>query len=987
MSDPRLISPLLDNFTMGGPFSDHHGIRCCPAMEEGTDKRYIVKVISVPASAVQLEALLLTGAYSSTEDALNYFKEVSEEIIQETEVLKKLSGLEGFLPYEDSQIVPKDDGTGFDVYLLSPYRKSLERHFRKYPMTHLAAVNLGLDMCASLAVCRQAGYLYTNLKPENIFISDDQEYRIGDLGFVKLNSLAYASVPDKSRSAYTAPEISDPFSRLNQTIDVYAAGMILYQAYNGGTLPFTGQAPADQALDPPMYADYEMAEVILKAIDPKPENRWQDPIEMGQALVAYMQRNEVNNTYIVPPVVLSDEDVAAVLQDTAVSQEQPEEPDADQVVIAECFTNEDPADISPEDDILSLDIEDRIEEEEGLDDDFLNLSFLEDLDIDDTTPGDHAVEGVIYEELSDDVSGILVQADDLIAHETPDGVVQPEPIDVPVPELVITTAETEETANPDNEATLVVPVPVEQERVDDADEEEHEDYPTVDKKIGKKIITVLLLILLLTGIFICGYTLYKEYYLQPVTELRLEGSEDNLQVYVVSDVDETRLTVVCTDTHGTAQTAPVKNGVAVFSGLNPNTLYTVKVEVSGFGKLIGDLTDNYTTPVQTNIVAMQAITGSEAGSVILSFTTEGQDSDTWSVTYQADGEPQVTETFTGHIVTIRGLTVGKAYTFTLGSEKDLYIVGNNALTYTAINPVMAQDLTITGCADNTLSASWSAPEDSSVNQWSVRCYSDNGYDQTIVTDRTEVSFTGITCEDAHTVEVTAVGMSEASRCYMTTNAVTVTDIAVSQTDATALALTWNIGQTQPSSNWLILYSVDGSAQQEVLRSDSNGVTVSPIVPGATYAFTIQQENASTVFGGTAIFTTAEAQEFSGYHASASTMQISMCKAPATSGWTYEDLEKEDYRIKFTPGELAGFVLMMTQKYDTSNDVITTTYVIRDSEGIPVSWDSTQRTWTDMWLKNYCHLTVPALPAEPGSYTIEVYFNGQSVCDSSFTISE
>lgn len=980
MSDPRLISPLLDNFTMGGPFSEHHGIRCCPAMEEGTDKRYIVKVISVPASQVQLEALLLTGAYSSNEDALNYFKEVSEEYIQQTDILKKLSELEGFLPYEGSQIVPKEDGTGFDVYLLSPYRKSLERHFRKYPMTHLAAVNLGLDMCASLAVCRQAGYLYTNLKPSNIFISEDQEYRIGDLGFVRLDSLAYASVPDKSLGAYTAPEMADALSCLNQTVDVYAAGMILYQAYNGGTLPFEGQAPAGEPLEPPMYADYEMAEVILKAIDPKPENRWQDPIAMGQALVAYMQRNEVNNTYIVPPMVLPEEDIAAVLQSEDDPQEMPEKPDADQVVIAECFTEaltDDPVEDAP--------MEDAPEDGEAPEDDFLNLSFLDDLEIDDTVPGDHAVDGVIYGELSEDVSGILEQADDLIAHETPEGVIQPEPIDVPVPQLVITTSDPEESKDLENDATQVVPVTVDTAEYIEPDEEDA--YPAVDKKIGKKILTVLLLLLLIAGICLCGYTIYKEYYLQPVTELRLVGSEDDLQVYVVSDVDETRLTVVCTDIHGTSQTAPVKNGVAVFNGLNPNTLYTVKVEVSGFGKLIGDLTDNYTTPVQTNIAAFQAVTGSEAGSVILSFTMEGQDTDTWSVTYQAEGEPQVTETFTGHIVTIQGLTVGKTYTFTLGSEEDLYIVGSNSLTYTAVEPVMAQNLAITGCADSTLTASWEAPEGSSVSQWSVRCYSDNGYDQTIVTDQTSVTFTGITCIDAHTIEVTAAGMSEASRCYMTANAVTITGVTATQTDATKLELVWSVGDAQPASNWLIMYSVDGSAQQEILRSEGNSVTISPIVPGANYLFTIQQEDSSTVFGGSTAFETADAQEFSGYLVSASTMQISMCKAPAASGWTYEDLENEDYRIKFAPGELAGFVLMMTQKYNTSDDMITTTYVIRDAEGTPVSWDSNERSWTDMWRKNYCHLTVPALPAEPGSYTIEIYFNGQSVCDSSFTISE
>lgn len=987
MSDPKLISPLLDNFAMGGPFSEHHGICCCPAIDEKTGTRYIVKILSVPTSKVQLDALLLTGAYRSIDDALHYYQEVTEEITAEADILKKLSAMEGFLPFEGMQTVSKEDGAGFDVYLLSPYRQSLERHFRKYPMTHLAAVNLGLDMCAALAVCRQAGYLYTDLKPGNIFISDDQEYRIGDLGFVPLSGLAYASIPDKYRSSYTAPEITDPFSRLNKTLDIYAAGMVLYQAYNGGTLPMEGQAPKDAPLEPPMYADYEMAEIIMKAIDPNPENRWQDPIVMGQALVAYMQRNEINNTYIVPPVVLSEEDVIKPIEEEPSDNAAEQTPDSDQVVIAECFPEEDPQDEPP----LKIPFEDA---ENASEDDLISLSFLDDLDSDDTTPGDEAIDGIFYDELSNDVSGILEQVDDLIAHETPEGVVPPEPIDVPVPELVITTddePEVEESVNVDEQATQVVSVPVVpteiSEEVEDEDEEEFEDYPRENRQTGRKILTVLLILLLLIGISICGYTLYKEYYLQPVAELRLVGSEDTLDVYVDADADESRLTVVCTDVHGTAQTAPVKNGVAHFNGLNPNTLYTVTIEVSGFGKLIGDLKENYTTPVQTNIAAFQAITGSEAGSVIFSFTMEGVDTETWNITYQTEGEPQITETFTGHMVSIQGLTVGKTYTFTLGSEDDLYIVGNNTLEYTAISPIMAQNLAISACSNESLTATWDAPEGNNVSQWSVRCYSENGYEQTLVTDKTSITFTGITCSDAHTVEVTAAGMSEASRCYMTSNAVTVTDISITQSDDSTITMSWNIGDVQPKGNWLILYSIDGSMQKEILRSNTTVATIRPVVPGASYEFSIQQEDSSTVFGGTASFDTAEAQTFSGYQVTAADIKVTMCKAPAATGWTSEDLLDEDYRIAFKSGESAGYVLKISKKFTASDDTITAMYVIRNTDGTPISWDSNQRTWRDMWVQNDCYLTVPALPAEAGNYTLDLYFNSQFVCNSSFTITE
>ena len=1032
LSEAKLISPMLDGFAIGGPISDRHGIRCYPAMPADSDKRYIVKVISIPASKVQLDALLLAGAYTSQDSALAYFRELADGIAAEADVLKKLSRFEGFIPFEDLQIVPKDDNTGYDVYILSPYKRSLERHMRKKPMTHLAAVNLGLDLCASMVVCRRMGYLYVDLKPGNIFINEKNEFRIGDLGFLKLNSLQYASLPDKYRSSYTAPEISDAWSSLNDTLDTYAIGMILYQVYNDGKLPFEGQAGTEE-LPPPLYADYEMAEIILKAISPKPELRWSDPMLMGQALVAYMQRNTVNDVSIVPlpdhsvptaaaPIVQPSPE--AETQETVsaepVAVQEPVEEAADVVadVVEESQTAEAAEEAADDADVEILPglileedvtiVEAAVPAEAPAKDELTDLSFMDEMVSDDTAPDSDTAESVEYTELSDETSDMLALADELIALEMPEPVVAPEPLDVPIPAPIVLEDEPEEAETEpvapvavaaEEEASAEVPAaePAETETEPDqepqepaATEEPQEETPVVEKKrlpIGG-IIAGILVLAILAGALFCGYWYYNNYYLQTVNSIRPEGNANDLIVLVDSEVDESLLAVVCTDTYGTTRTAPVENGKAVFEDLNPDTIYQITVVIDGFHELKGDITADYTTPAQTNIVRFDAIAGSENGSVVLNFTVDGKDSDTWTVTYSAEGEQAKSVTFSGHLVTINGLTMEKEYSFTLSGSDSMSIVGNDTVSFTTASLVYAQDLVIISCDANGLTAVWAMPEGITVDSWIVRCYSDSGYDRTQSTGELTCTFDDIDPSQGYTVEVIAQGMSVGTRAYVSANSATITGFQELPSLALDLTISWDYTGTAPQGGWLVLYNLKGSDQQEVAMTTENTVTISKVMPGGIYEFTIQASDGTTVFGGNYTSTAGEVEIFSGYGITEGDWTVYMLPYPGKDDWGVNDINLYyDPTGTFAPGQRMSLLLKLNSsaKLETSNDLITTLYVVRDTDGNLICSSSSEASWVYMWEDGYCALNVPTLPTAPGSYTMNLYFNNMAVTQLQFEI--
>ncbi len=983
MSEPKLISPMLDNFRMGDPISDHNGVRCCPAMDKDADDKYIVKIISVPANQTQLDALLLSGAYSNTESALSYFKSVCDGIVQEAEILQQLSQLEGFIPFAQWQIEPMEDGNGFDVYLLSRYRSTLQRYLRRNPMTHLGALNLGIDLCAALAICRRAGYLYADLKPDNIYITDNNAYRIGDIGFIKLDSLKYASLPDRYRSAYTAPEISDAFSALNTTIDIYALGLILYQAYNDGVLPFRSEtAPAEQ-FPAPAYADYEMAEIILKACAPDPQARWQDPIEMGQALVAYMQRNGANDTPIVP-----------VAETEAPSEVSPEEEtgvfeaDAD----SDCEQTEAPAE--PEEAVSEDDLEITAQEitEESIytEDSEGNLTFLADDTSEETVPESELSE-IDYEEVTEEVSDMLSMADDLIAHQAPEPVVQPEPIDVPIPaplpieeapaeDAVLTEQEAENTEDSET-SEEVEETPVDSE-IPDEDEPSPADKGTVVLRWIAGVLVGLAVLALLVG----GFYLYKNYYLQPIDSFTLEENADgNLVAHISTPVDESMLSVVRYDTYGNHLSYPVSNGKVLFTDLASDTAYTFKLDISGFHRLTGTTTATYKTPAQTNIVQFSAVTGAEDGSAVLQFTIDGPDSTQWTVRYAASGEAEQEVAFSGHTLTLTGLTVGSEYTFTLLPENDLYIVGTDTITFTASKIITPTELQITGCTNGTLTATWSAPKDTSVDSWTVRCYSDNGFDETVTVTETAAVFENIDDSASYTVEVTAAGMSVSERAYAAANAITVTDFSADTSDPNRIVLTWNTADAEPTAGWILLYTVDGSAAQELSCQSEKTVTVSPAIPGAVYAFTLQTADGNSVLGGKLSCTMAEPQAFSGYGVSAENMEFRMCRTPSQKNWNRYNLTSSSYTTEFAADEKASFLVHLNHAYSTSTDTIVTLFVIRDENGNIVNASTSSDTWTNMWYRNYCELNVPSIPQASGNYTISIYFNGAFAGQQNFSI--
>lgn len=982
MSEPKQISPLLDGFTLGSQTGEHNGIVCYPAIQENSEEKYIVKVISVPASQKQMDALILSGAYRDAEGAMEYYKRVSEDLLQEAAFLKDLSKLDGFYTYEGWQLEPiTRHRLGYEVYLLGTYKRSLEKHVNRHPITHLEAMNLALDLCNALSVCRQAGSIYVDLKPQNIFLYENKGYKIADLGFVRLSARGYTPLPEKYHSPYSPPELQDPMETINLTADTYAVGMILYQLYNEGQLP----GEVDEATGchiPPVHADYELAEIILNAIHPEVEKRWQDPSLLGQAIVAYMQRNVIKDEPITPYVPIDPEaqDVQIPREDDLPASKPPvTEPAQEQPI-----SSEEPVEI-PEDPPAAEETIPEIEISEPLVTAESNpLPADEDVHEPIDTPTTF-----VNEDLSAELARIFAKADDLIAHETPVGVVIPEIPDAPDP-FAFATEDSIEVADLNTPFDPVMEDTSAKVAVKDKKRSGKKFLSPERKRRVKKFFSGLITLCVLALLVLAGFWYYQNIYLLNIGSIEIEGGKNSLAVHVVSDAQDKLLRVSCSDSYGNIETVPLEDGSATFSDLLPNTTYTIRVEAEGFHGLTGRISEVYTTEATTEIVAFSAVTGPEDGSAILNFTVNGDEPEEWAVNISAAGEETRQVTFTGHSTTITELSLGKEYIFALDAGSDLSLGGKSSVTFLASRIIYAQNLSVVTNDGTDMTIRWTAPGDIIVESWDVRCYNDADYDRSVTVTDTEVYLSNIDSSTAYTVEVTASGMTQPARTSITANPVNITAVQVDDSANNKLTVTWDFAGTTPESGWLVMYRIDGNVDMNVIKCDKASAVITPRIPGANYELTIQTVEGISVFNNLYTYECPPAVDYNANGVLASDIDIQLLKTPENAEWSYETTEPEDFTDTFHVGDPISLVLFAEPDFYLPGTDITVTYVIRDEfeNIIPKYVSESKENWRSIWYTgsyHYGELDMPSVPDSPGVYHLQIYIDGASIGHTTFTV--
>ncbi len=164
------------------------------------------------------------------------------------------------------------------------------------PLPWEEALEIARQVALALAQAHKAGVVHRDVKPGNVMIGADGRVRVLDFGIARARTS-----PELTQAGFVgSPHYAAPEQAMGEPVDVradlYALGVVLYRMLSGD-LPFQGKTPwaiANQhiAEPPPPLAEScpdlpgPVLRLVQKAMAKRPEDRFQTPTEMAQALDA-----------------------------------------------------------------------------------------------------------------------------------------------------------------------------------------------------------------------------------------------------------------------------------------------------------------------------------------------------------------------------------------------------------------------------------------------------------------------------------------------------------------------------------------------------------------------------------------------------------------------------------------------------------------------------------------------------------------------------
>ena len=189
----------------------------------------------------------------------------------------------------------EEEGIPYRVeeYLHGSNLRHLLEQKPKQPLALAEAVSIVKQTLVALGHAHELGIVHHDVKPSNIFITQDGQALLMDFGLAKMVADTLGSDLAVSTPEYVAPEQAEG-KTVDHRCDLYSLGVVFYQVATG-RVPFASSTPAAVlmklragSVPPPRQFNPNLPggveRVLLKALCKNPADRYQTANEMIDAI-------------------------------------------------------------------------------------------------------------------------------------------------------------------------------------------------------------------------------------------------------------------------------------------------------------------------------------------------------------------------------------------------------------------------------------------------------------------------------------------------------------------------------------------------------------------------------------------------------------------------------------------------------------------------------------------------------------------------------
>ena len=261
----------------------------------GMQEKAALKIVSRPKDESEIEEDDKNGY--DHESIVAKYTEILQDYIQEYKLMKELQGQSNIVSCDDFALEKNPNGIGGKIYIRMELLTPLQKVTKERLLSEEEVIKLGKDICKALILCENRNIIHRDIKPDNVMISSFGDYKLGDFGVSKVMGHTTAGTMTGTEG-YIAPEVLH-MEKYGKEVDIYSLGIVMYWLLNNRRMPFieaTGKLTPSKVneaslrryqgekIPAPYNGSAELKQIVLKACEYRPKDRYTSAQEMYDAL-------------------------------------------------------------------------------------------------------------------------------------------------------------------------------------------------------------------------------------------------------------------------------------------------------------------------------------------------------------------------------------------------------------------------------------------------------------------------------------------------------------------------------------------------------------------------------------------------------------------------------------------------------------------------------------------------------------------------------